>query len=240
MPVLSCVWPMMMRWSQSPPMFDVLTDDPKRKDVRQAQQAIRSMARETAARAPLHDPPCDPASSSQTRRPGPWRVLEVFIWAMTVSFAAAAAGWEVGEPVTLRQFDILNAKDRQLASSYIHDFDPDLLVVAWPCTVWSPLQLLGRKTSEQLQRLAQRRAEQRPLLQWVCDEVLARRRPGGVTLGENPGHTKTWMEPAIVQAFEGLPKALKDMCQFGLRCPRDEFAPGLPPLFLNKHPSHGR
>ena len=70
-----------------------------------------------------------------------------------ISLCALETGkWQMLEPITLPHWDLLQEKDRQEALEYIDREDPDLLVLAWPCTVWSMLQTLGKKTEEQVER----------------------------------------------------------------------------------------
>ena len=184
--------------------------------------------------APVMVTPVASTRPRRVRRPGPWRVLEIFSWTMAISLAAVAAGWEAGEPVTLPGWNLLDRQCRQEAKHYIAAFDPDLLVIAWPCTKWSALQTFGHKMIDQLRALHDSRQEQRVLLDFVEDVVRDHRSKGGVTLGENPLTSKAWREPAIVAAFEGLPKARTDMCAFGLKRPHNEFCPCKRPLYLRK------
>ena len=170
----------------------------------------------------------------RARRPGPWRVLEIFSWTMAISVAAVAAGWEAGEPITLPGWDLLDMQCQREAKQYIASFDPDFLVLAWPCTKWSILQTFGHKAIDQLRALHESRQQQRVLLAFVEDVVRDHRSKGGVTMGENPFTSKAWREPTIVAAFEGLPKARTDMCAFGLQRPRHEFCRRHRPLYLRK------
>ena len=113
---------------------------------------------------------------------------------MAISFAAYKRGWQVGEPLTLPGYDLLDPGYQSKAERYIQEFDPDLLLVAWPCTKWSVLQVFGRKTVDYLLRLAKYRAEQRRLVDWVQKVVLERRALGCATIGENPFSSKAWNE----------------------------------------------
>ena len=148
-----------------------------------------------------------------------WTVLEVFTWTCAISIAAAVSGWEVQEPVTLPRWNLLDEKDYNQALEYIHKVDPDLLVIAWPCTVWSPLQSFGKKTPMQRAVLAERRQEQRALLRFVRDAAHDQRKRGGALLGENPHPSLAWKEPLIEEAFEGQATTRCDMCQYGLKIP---------------------
>ena len=164
------------------------------------------------------------------RRPGPWRILEIFTWTVAVSIVAHSRGWEAGEPLTLPGFDFLKEADQKKAEDYIASFDPDLVLVAWPSTKWSVLQTFGFKTQEYLERLAKSRNEQRR--QKI---VLERRALGCATVGENPFGSRAWKEPVVINTWAGLPIGKTEMCAFGLNRPTDEWLSG-PGLFLRKPP----
>ena len=117
------------------------------------------------------------------RRSGPWRIVEIFTWSMAFSFAAARRG----EPLSLPQWDLLDPVHQAQAEAYLDEFQPDFLAIAWPCAKWSILQTFGRRSPDNLQRLAAERQEQRRLLAWVQKVVLKHRARGGAILGENPG-----------------------------------------------------
>ena len=168
------------------------------------------------------------------RRPGPWRIIEIFTWTMAVSFAAHHRGWEVGEPLTLPNYNLLEPQDQRQASEYIREFDPDFLVVAFPSAVWSELRTFGFRSAEYLERLAARRMEQRKMLGWVQDVFFAHRARGGAVLGENPLSSRAWKEPVVIDTWEGLPKQRTDMCAFGLRRPDAEWDPQARGLHLRK------
>ena len=154
---------------------------------------------------------------------GQWKVLEIFTWTCMISLCAVETGrWCMLEPITLPRWDLLKPQDREEALEYIDREDPDLLVLAWPCTVWSQLQTLGHKTPEQLQRLSERRQEQRALLEFVYEASRRQRSRGGAVLGENPWTSKAWKEEAIIKAFEGMAHGDTDMCAYGLQKPEDE------------------
>ena len=188
-------------------------------------------------------PSCTPMLSSTSsmafsatklkRRPGPWRIVEIFTWSMALSFAASRRGWEVGEPLSLPQWDLLDPVHQAQAEAYLEEFQPDFLAIAWPCTKWSVLQTFGRRTPEYLRRLAAQRQEQRQLLAWVQKVILRHRARGGAILGENPWNSAAWREPLVIDTYEGLPEGKTEMCAFGLRRPDDEFRPG-PGLYLRK------
>ena len=165
---------------------------------------------------------------------GKWKVLEVFTWTCMISLCALETGrWQMLEPITLPHWNLLQEKDRKEALEYIDREDPDLLVLAWPCTVWSTLQTLGKKTEEQLQRLAERRQEQRILLDFCFEASKRQRSRGGALLGENPWTSKAWKEEAIIRAFEKMSHGCTEMCAYGLKKPQEE-DPWSRPLYLRK------
>ena len=146
-----------------------------------------------------------------------WSVLEVFTWTCAISLVAAARHWHFHEPVTLPRWDLMKSNDYAEALDYIDRVDPDLLVLAWPCGPWSPLQSLGNKTPLQRAQLQVKREENRTLLRFVRDATLAQRKRGGAVLGENPKPSLAWKEPLIEEAFAGTGDSICDMRTFGLR-----------------------
>ena len=161
----------------------------------------------------------DPQPMSRPQVKSKWSVLEVFTWTCAITMMAASRGWIAHEPITLPRWNILNHHDYNQALDYIDRVNPDLLVLAWPCTVWSQLQAINATTPWRRSRLAQRRKEQRRILRFVRDACQRQRRRGGAVLGENPHRSRAWTEPMIVEAFDGMDSGVPDMCQFKLRIP---------------------
>ena len=153
------------------------------------------------------------------KRKRPWTMVEIFSWTCAITMVASLQGWHASEPISLPHWDLLKSKDRKDALTYLNTLDPDAMVIAWPCTVWSPLQEFGRKSPWQRERLEERREEQRELLGFVRDASHDQRRRAGLLLGENPKPSSAWKEPLIIEAFDGMGSAITDMCQYGLRIP---------------------
>ena len=84
-----------------------------------------------------------------------------------ISHSNALGQVGVWEPISLPNWDMLQDDQQQQALDYLARTDPDLLVVAWPCGPWSPLQDFGYKTKAQRVKLAEKRQEQRRLLYFV-------------------------------------------------------------------------
>lgn len=111
----------------------------------------------------------------------------------------------------------MKEKDYEEALVYIDRVDPDLLVLAWPCGPWSPLQILNQKIPFQTAKLMQKREENKMLLRFVRDANLIQRKRRDVLLVENPRLSLAWKAP--LEAFNGTFMAICDMCMFGLRIP---------------------
>lgn len=158
-------------------------------------------------------------SEDWSKKSRKFSVLELFTWTCMISIVAGEQGWTAYEPITLPRWDIKDSAQREEALLYLDRVQPDLRVVAWPCTVWSILQGINYPTAQDQEVLGQRRQQERPLLGFVREAVRRQRKRGGAVLGENPLTSRAWKEQAIQEAFEGLPHRRTDMCQFGLRRP---------------------
>lgn len=149
-----------------------------------------------------------------------WKILEVFTWTCMISMLAASRGWEFLEPVTIESgWDLRKPEVQEKAMEYIRREEPDLIVLAWPCGPWSPLQELNKKTPTQRKALRAKRLESKKLLAFVRRVALYQRNSGRAVLGENPFGSKAWLQPEIQEAFMGMPMAVCDQCQYGLRHP---------------------
>ncbi|CAJ1379139.1 unnamed protein product [Effrenium voratum] len=117
----------------------------------------------------------------------PYKVLEIFTWTLTVTMLAAQSGWIGLEPIALPHWDLRLPQERKAALNYVRAADPDLTVIAWPCTVWSQLQGLNVKTVEHAEALADRQMMDRDdFLSFVHDVAKDRRACGKAVVGENP------------------------------------------------------
>lgn len=152
---------------------------------------------------------------------GIWKIVEIFTWTCMISQMAADRGWSFLEPVTLESgWDLTLPHVQDQAMDYLEANRPDLVVLAWPCSPWSPLQGLNQKTWTQRRALAaKRRQSRRTFLSFVRRVTHWQRARGGAVIGENPAASQAWLQPEIEQAFEGLPHCVVDQCQYGLRHP---------------------
>ena len=82
-----------------------------------------------------------PREKASRRRPGPWRILEIFTWTRALTQVACDKGWSTYEPVTLDSgWDLENPGVQEKAFKYLQEVDPDVVMVAWPCGPWSIMQ----------------------------------------------------------------------------------------------------
>ena len=147
----------------------------------------------------------------------PWKLIEIYTWSCMITRAAYARGWETFEPVTLPGWDIRLPEVQKQAFAYLERIDPDVIVVAWPCGPWSPLQRLNVKTPQQRRALRRKRLEaRRTLLSFTRKVVLWQRRRGKAVLGENSHPSLAWETEEIQEAFHGCAEAVADQCRFGL------------------------
>ena len=161
----------------------------------------------------------------RSRRPGPWRMLEIYTCTMLVGLAACGRGWEVGEPISAPGYDLYSSCDRAFAKSYVDSFDPDFVMVSWPSTLWMPVAKKGCEV-ESFENLGRERSKMRAVLAWIQEVVLRLRGRGIVVVAEHPVRSRAWNEPLLIDAFEGMPTGIAEMCAHGLRRPDGEWGGG--------------
>ena len=105
------------------------------------------------------------------RRPGPWRVVEIFTWTCVISMVASGRGWDVLEPITLPRWDVRNQSDREATDRYSEEVDLDLLAVQTPCLQLTVLQLTSQRAPTQIRKMRWKRAEARSCLGWVGEKL---------------------------------------------------------------------
>ena len=150
----------------------------------------------------------------------PWKILEIFTWSCMLSQVASSMGWTFLEPITLDSgWNLFEREVQDRAMAYLEEAQPDLVVLAWPCHPWSPLQNLNQKTETQRRALRFKRKESRKLLQFTRRVALWQRNRGGALAGENPAGSAAWQQQEVEEAFQGLPHAIVDQCQLGLKHP---------------------
>ena len=189
----------------------------KRKRLNQASRAIRDMAVAGRARPQLpQKAPVASLCSPSARRPGPWRILEIFVATMAVGMVAAAAGWHCGQPVAAPYFDLAGPAGRSEARRYFARWQPDLLVVCMPPTTTATTRL-GIPTVAALREhtaACQHRDDQ---WRFAHDLMLAQRGGGRLLVVYGASRHPLWTHPLTVTALDGLPKASTDLCAWPSR-----------------------
>ena len=187
----------------------------KRKKLNQAARAVQELA--SAGRCGTTPTTCTTTSISRSpraRRPGPWRILEIFVCSMTVSLLAAARGWQAGQPVSLPAFDLSRSEDRRQARRYVDHFEPDLFLLKWPsCSTTTSFDYdFGVPTAQVLHAQHQRHE---PRWRFAHDVLLAQRARGGLFLCYGPASDASWQHPLLLAAVPGVAQAQTDLCMFG-------------------------
>ena len=144
--------------------------------------------------------------TSQGRDPGPFRLLEVFTWTCALSRAAGEdPRWEVWEPITLPRWDLMDPRVQKEALEYVRRIDPDVIWAAWPCSPWSVMQFINRRTPRQRRELQRKQKRARVLLDFVSQLAAFQTKRGRIFMGENPKTSRAWHEPSV-QYILSLPR----------------------------------
>eukprot|EP00434_Breviolum_minutum_P044533 symbB.v1.2.039784.t1/scaffold6784.1/size15560/1 len=157
-------------------------------------------------------------------------VGEIFTDTEPIAVAAAWRGHTIMPSVTLKMgYDLYKETDRERCDLEVTRRKPFLLVLAFPCRVWSPLQHLSLASAptaairlrRQLKQQNAKRKERR-LVRYAVKKVKKQVQEGRHFLMENPAGSRAWNE---VEELKRLREDARfylaeiDMCQFGLRGP---------------------
>ena len=195
---------------------EILTKGQRRRLLNAAQQIADTAALEVTSRS---------ATMTRTPKATPrsrWRILELFTWSCMLSMTATERGcWEAWEPISLESgWDVSTMAGQDKAMRHIQEVEPDLLMIAWPCGPWSPLQNISVRTEAQKLTLRRKRLQaRRTVLSFTRRAALWQRRRGALVFGENPAGSKAWSTREISEAFDGLEQVRFDQCQVGLKHP---------------------
>ena len=173
---------------------EILTKGQRRRLLNAAQQIADTAALEVTSRS---------ATMTRTPKATPrsrWRILELFTWSCMLSMTATERGcWEAWEPISLESgWDVSTMAGQDKAMCYIQEVEPDLLMIAWPCGPWSPLQNISVRTEAQKLTLKRKRLQaRRTVLSFTRRAALWQRHRGALVFGENPARSKAWSTPEI-------------------------------------------
>lgn len=102
--------------------------------------------------------------------------------------------------------------------AYIRRASPDVIILAWPCSVWSSLQNINMARSERARRqIMEERDERMALLNFVARVVQYQMRHKRHVLLENLRTSEAWKQLPIQSATFHTHTVLCDMCAFGLK-----------------------
>ena len=138
-----------------------------------------------------------PLRRGTRRRPGPWRIVEIFAWACQLTIVAARMGWDAHQPITAPAFDLLTVQGRNEARAHLVAVDPDFVALSPPRTAWSRLQHVDQRRPMRVRRQRRERTEHRMLLSFA-DEVL-QWQPAGVRAAMVVDHAQStaWSQPPM-------------------------------------------
>ena len=142
-------------------------------------------------------------------------VVEVFSQVEAVKRAGARRGLRVGDSMSQEfGFDFKKVADRNRAFHRITTDKPFLIVLAFPCSIWSSIQNLRKANEKDL--LGVLREEERVLLRFVravCEIQVKNNRH---FLLENPAGSMAWKEPDIAHVVSNLSvdTCISHMCRF--------------------------
>ena len=103
-----------------------------------------------------------------------------------MTMTAFDMGWNTFEPVTLPAWDLLQVTGREQARKYLQQTDPDLIMIAVPCTAFSRLQTWNQKNPYQCRELQRKRREGRELAKFTEEVVNWQTARLSAVLVENP------------------------------------------------------
>ena len=129
-------------------------------------------------------------------------LMEVFAGKARLTDMAAKFGLSATQPFDLLyDIDLKTPEGIKLVKKAVKKLKPLLLMVAWPCTVWS---LFNRNLNytHRLEELESLREEDRPLVELGVDLCYEQITDGRYFLGENPVRLDLWKEPSVVQLRE--------------------------------------
>lgn len=171
-------------------------------------------------------------SSGSPARPD---CMEIFGGHAEVSYQFSRWGWASTEPIDkLYGSDLFCRDEREKVIQHIRKVRPSLVVISYPCRLWSPLNHLSATTPQAKRRLNQKRKEELPFLE-LCEDVFnVQLELGGDALGENPLPSESFKQPPI-QRILSHPEVYSGVghgCRFGIRHKKSQLLLKKPTLWF--------
>ena len=98
------------------------------------------------------------------RRPGPWRLLELFTLTCMVTILGFQRGWDTYEPITMPGWDLSLLEMRAKARDYLLEDDPDFAALSPPRGSWDRIREHSQRTPWYTRELQRKKAEARAVL----------------------------------------------------------------------------
>ena len=167
-------------------------------------------------------------------RPEPqFKVMEIWTWTQQVSKqATVTAGWNSAPAVSLETgYDLRTPHGRAKMWKLLETEKPDLLVLAFPCTAWSPLQQFQDPAT-----VACKRRADRIFVQLAVELARHQEIQGRLFVIENPSKSMAWQLPEMRALAKQHRTVSFPMCSQGLCDPYSQ-APMLKPttVLTNSH-----
>ena len=141
-------------------------------------------------------------------------LMEVFSGRGRLTASAHRYGLNALQPIDSNEgFDLTTYEGKCITMHALSQFKPLLLVVAWPCTVWSIMNE-NSNYSHRPEELAALRQHERPLVDFSADLCSTQIEEQRLYLGENPLKSRIWSEKKVVKLF-WHPDTLVTTCHAG-------------------------
>ena len=146
--------------------------------------------------------------------------LEIFSGHAEVSNQFSRWGWTSMEPVDqIYGTDLHVEENRRYIVDWIRKMKPRLVIISYPCKLWSPITNIGYSTKQAQRRLHARRLREKPFLE-LTEEIFEHQiQQGNDALGENPLNSASFKEPEI-QRILSHPEVYTGIghgCRFGIK-----------------------
>lgn len=146
--------------------------------------------------------------------------LELFGGSAEVPCQSSRWGGSTLEPIDqLYGTDLTVEANRERVKSWIYRSRPRLVLVEYPCKVWSPIMNLACTTPQARRRLRVRRLRERPFLEF-CEEIFKiQMQLGGDALAENPLRSASFQEEPMKRLLNH-PEVYHSVghgCRFGIK-----------------------
>ena len=133
----------------------------------------------------------------------PLRYVEMFTATMNLTTVARETGWESVNPITIETgFNLRQPEGIKAAWAVLREFEPDFVTSAFPCTPWSTLQNLHLKIEGYSERLARKREEDKPFLDFAAEVCRWQSERGALWEVEQPAQASSWDQPQLLGSLQ--------------------------------------